>query len=410
MVELFDLQVEEVNHFITESGFINKNCFDELCDFTETQYTFIIGWNRSADPSQRCRVVAASNPPTKPEGMWIVKYWAPWLDKKHPRPAKPGELRWFLGGEEVDGPGPHMFEGKMTRATSRTFIPGKLSDNPDLAQSNYDARLASQPEELRRAYRDGIFDTTVKTDAFQVIPTEWVMAAFERWSPAIPYGVPMSALAADIAQGGEDDTVLAYRYGGWYAPLVTKPGAETKDGASVAGLITAHRRNQCDVILDMTGGYGGGTYEVLKSNGIEVRCFRGYDTSSLRSREGQYKFFNARAAAYWKFREALDPNQDGGSQIALPESHDLMIDLVTPKWELTPQGIKITPKEKIVELLRRSTDKGDAVVSCWTAGPKVYRAMLDANLREQGIVGQPSKIVDLGTRRQVSIVGSRRHG
>ena len=33
--------------------------FDELVDFTETQYTFIIGWTRSNDPNQRTRVVVS---------------------------------------------------------------------------------------------------------------------------------------------------------------------------------------------------------------------------------------------------------------------------------------------------------------------------------------------------------------
>jgi hypothetical protein len=32
--------------------------FDEGTDFLESQYRFIIGWNRSTDPKQRCRVAA----------------------------------------------------------------------------------------------------------------------------------------------------------------------------------------------------------------------------------------------------------------------------------------------------------------------------------------------------------------
>ena len=42
--------------------------FDEVVDFTESQYTFIIGWNRSSDPKQRCRVLVTSNPPTTAAG------------------------------------------------------------------------------------------------------------------------------------------------------------------------------------------------------------------------------------------------------------------------------------------------------------------------------------------------------
>src|SRR6185437_10300181 len=109
--------------------------FDEVSDFSESQYTFIIAWNRSADQHQRCRVVAAGNPPTRPEGLWVIKRWAAWLDPNHHNPAAPGELRWYTTGEdgkeiEVDGAGPHVIGGEAVYARSRTFIRARLADNP----------------------------------------------------------------------------------------------------------------------------------------------------------------------------------------------------------------------------------------------------------------------------------------
>ena len=74
--------------------------FDEITEFTKTQYTFINTWLRTADPRQRCRIVATGNPPTSSEGEWIIKHWGPWLDEQHPNPAKPTELRWYA---MVDG-------------------------------------------------------------------------------------------------------------------------------------------------------------------------------------------------------------------------------------------------------------------------------------------------------------------
>src|SRR5262249_6101375 len=98
--------------------------FDEGTDFVESQYRFIIGWNRSVDAAQRCRVLVTSNPPTTAEGLWVIRYWAPWLDPTHPRPARPGELRWFttIAGEdrEVDGPGPHLIAGEPTPVMARS--------------------------------------------------------------------------------------------------------------------------------------------------------------------------------------------------------------------------------------------------------------------------------------------------
>jgi len=71
--------------------------FDEVSDFTETQVRFLMAWNRSATPGQRCRVIMAGNPPTTAEGQWIIEYFGPWLDPDHSNPALPGELRWFAG-------------------------------------------------------------------------------------------------------------------------------------------------------------------------------------------------------------------------------------------------------------------------------------------------------------------------
>jgi hypothetical protein len=73
---------------------------DELPHFSRDQYRFIIGWNRTTIPGQRCRVVAAGNPPATAEARWVIEEWAPWLDEYYPDPAKPGELRWYTTGED----------------------------------------------------------------------------------------------------------------------------------------------------------------------------------------------------------------------------------------------------------------------------------------------------------------------
>lgn len=351
-------------------------CFDEVSDFTETQFRFITTWNRSADPKQRCRVVCAGNPPTRPEGLWVIKHWGAWLDPSHPHPAQPGELRWYttIGGKdvEVDGPGPHEIQGEPepVRARSRTFIPAKLSDNPDLAATNYASVLASLPEELRAAYRDGRFDVSLRDDAFQAIPTAWIREAQERWRVNPPLGIPMCCIGTDVAQGGADRTVLAIRYDGWYAPLISVPGASTPDGKTVAGLVIQHRRDNAKVIVDIGGGWGGDAYAHLRENGVDAKSYMGVKQSTKRTADNQLKFFNVRSEAYWRFREALDPSQPQGSPIALPNDAELVADLCAPTYEIGPNGVKIESKEKVCDRIGRSTDKGDAVVMAWWDGIK----------------------------------------
>lgn len=348
--------------------------FDEGTDLLESQYRFIIGWNRSTDPAQRCRVLVTSNPPTTAQGLWVIKYWAPWLDPTHPNPAKPGELRWYttINGEdcEVDGPGPHVVPGEKepVMARSRTYIPASLADNPDLKRTNYAAVLAGLPEELRRAYKDGDFTAGLKDAEWQLIPTAWIEAAMQRWVDKPPAGVAMTAQALDCAGGGTDSAVLASRYGGWYAPLDAWSGPETADPFAVFGRIATRRRDNCPVVIDMGGGYGGGVAAALTQNGVVVARFNGASASAAKAQNTKLGFVNKRAEVYWRFREELDPNQDGGSPIALPPDPELKADLAAPRWENTTRGIKIESKEDIRKRLGRSPDKGDAVVMCLTEG------------------------------------------
>lgn len=351
--------------------------FDEVSDFLKSQYRFIIAWNRSADPAQRCRVLCTGNPPTTAEGLWVIEHWGAWLDPNHPNPAKEGELRWYTTGAdgkdvEVDGPGPHFVEGEAqpVYARSRTFIRARLADNPDLAQTNYDSVLAALPVELRQAYREGRFDLGLKDDPWQVIPTSWIRAAQARWTDKPPANTPQCAIGCDVAQGGDDETVLAPRYDGWYPPLIAVPGRQTPFGKDVAGLVVSHRRHDSTVVIDMGGGYGGATYEHLKENGVEVVAYKGAEKTEARTKDGKLGFVNVRSLTYWRFREALDPSQPEGSPIALPPDPTLVADLTAPKFEVGPRGIAITEKRKLVETLGRSPDRGDAVVMAWASGAK----------------------------------------
>jgi hypothetical protein len=363
-------------------------CFDEGVGFTESQYRFIIGWNRSVDKDQRCRVILASNPPTNPEGLWVFKYWGAWLDPAHPNPAAPGELRWYttIAGkdEEVDGPGPHRIDGQDILARSRTFIPAELSDNPDLDDTNYGSVLAALPPGLREAYYEGRFQAVLKDDDWQVIPTHWILEAQDRWREDGYGGNMMTAVGLDCAGGGQDAAVIAARYGGWFAPLVEMQGDQTADGLAMFTRIMQLRRDNCSVIVDVGGGYAGGVIEHLKSNAIDFLRFDGASRSTGHALGSNLAFKNRRAEALWRFREALDPDQEGGSAVALPPDAELRADLAAPRWEPTPGGIQIESKEHIRKRIGRSPNKGDAVMMALAMGDK-------AAVRRQGRMGRAPK-------------------
>lgn len=351
---------------------------DEAADFVGSQVRNLIGWVRSDVEGQRCRVVLGTNPPTSSNGEYLVSMFAPWLNPIHPNPAKAGELRWFVMDDEDDievpGPEPYEHNGRLLKPMSRTFIPAKLSDNPFLRDTSYAANLDMLPEPLRSAVRDGNFMIARRDDLWQVIPSDWVRAAQARWTSVPPAGVPMCAMGVDVAAGGVDNTAIAMRYDGWFAPLITVPGSATPTGNESAGLVVQHRRDNATVILDMGGGYGGAAYMRLVDNGMEEHLigYKGAAGTPRRTADGKLKFSNTRIAAYWKLREALDPSQVNGSCIALPPDNELVADLTAMRYKEGPQGIMPSPdcstKVEITKRLGRSPDKGDAVVMCWWGG------------------------------------------
>lgn len=340
--------------------------WDELTEFTESQFRFVNAWNRSTKPGQRCRVVATGNPPTSSEGEWVIRYWAPWLDSQHPNPAEPGELRWFARIEdkdvEVENGAPIVRDGETIQPRSRTFIPAKLSDNPALAETGYRAVLQAMPEPLRSQMLYGDFSIGVGDDPWQTIPTAWVRAAMSRWTAERPSDCPsLTAVGVDVARGGADKTVLSKRYGRYFPALEKHPGSSTPDGPSVVNLVVRAvlENPHADVNVDVIG-VGSSVYDGCRQKRLRAVPVNVASAERRRDRAGVLTFANLRSYAYWLLRDSLDPA--GGDELILPPDPELLADLTTPRWRMTPSGVRIEPKEDIIARIGRSPDCGDAVV------------------------------------------------
>lgn len=391
--------------------------FDEAGEFLREQIASLLAWNRGP-AGQRCRVVLASNPPRTADGAWLVEWFAPWLDDTYPFPAKHGELRYavMIDGKPrwQDGPSEVEIEGEKYRPLSFTFIPAALKDNPFRDTPEYRAKLNSLPEPLRSQLLKGIFALGGEDDPWQTIPTGWAQEAMGRWTPVPPQGVPMCAIGVDVAQGGADQTVLAIRHDGWYAPMISVPGSQTPGGTDVAGLVISKRRDDATVIVDIGGGWGGDAYAHLKANSAECMGYLGVKTKvEGKTEDKQLYFANVRSKAYWRFREALNPDQPGGSRIFLPKDKELLADLCAPRFNIVNDGIQVEPKDKVIKKLGRSPDKGDAVVMAWHSGPKMEshyhqwsvehggrRREIAVDLGPHRRAGGRSMNIDLGPRRR----------
>lgn len=125
--------------------------FDELSHFEEEQYLYMFSRVRTVKGSGiRTRVVASSNPGSE----WVKRRWAPWVDRRYPNPAKPGELRWFRraeDGAEVE------CDSHEDGAWSRTYIPMSWADNPALTDE-YRRNLDMLPYIQRQRLKYGDWD------------------------------------------------------------------------------------------------------------------------------------------------------------------------------------------------------------------------------------------------------------
>src|SRR5229473_1885728 len=240
---------------------------DEAAYLLESQARFLLAWVRSTDQGQRCRTLLCSNPPTSAEGEWLVRWFAPWLDRGFPKPARPGELRWVAmipdeGERWVDGPEPFTHKGETIRPVSRTFVPSRVGQNRFLASTGYAVTLGMLPEPLRSQMLLGDFTAGREDASMQVIPSAWIRAAQERWKSRPMPTTPMTAMGVDVARGGRDHTVLTPRYDNWIGEQVSAPGSATPDGASAAALVLQHRTDDAAVLVDVIG-WGSSAFDQL---------------------------------------------------------------------------------------------------------------------------------------------------
>ena len=361
-------------------------CFDEVTEMREAQVRFIMGWTRSNDPTVKPKVLMVFNPPTTAEGRWVIAFFAPWLDKKYPNPALPGELRWFttIAGKDkevadgrqfvlIDGEAVYDFNPddytpeQIVAPKSRTFIPARLTDNPYYMATGYMSTLQSLPEPLRSQMLYGDFAAGIEDDPWQVIPTAWVEAAQARWKR--PDRLPeMDSLGVDVARGGKDKTVIARRHDNWFDEALVYDGTTTPDGPKVAGLVMASMRDGAPIHIDVIG-VGSSPYDFLNSAGQPVIGVNVSESPTRTDKSGMLRFLNLRTQLWWLFREALDPANNMG--LCLPPDPELLGDLCAPKWSLQGKVIKVEGRQEILTRIGRSPDRASAYIMALMDTPKI---------------------------------------
>ena len=410
-------------------------CWDELTEFSEMQFRKINIWNRHPDPSVRCRIVATGNPPTTVDGEWVLDYWGAFIDPDYDGDrAEQGSLVWFvrkyIGEEDQDVEiartslaevKEYMARGEMPprpiheytlpngtvkqlEGRSRSFIGGKVEDNPVLMAKGYDKTLEALPIELRTRFREGNFIRIVESTDLQVIPTAWVVAAMDRWiahmgTKSLDFNnaisiyrtknqVPnMSAMGVDPSRGGDDETAIAVRFADWIAPLHLTKGKYVEDGDAVRDIIHNLRIGNPQINIDVVG-VGSSPYDSCKKMGWGVIAINGGASATDRNnrpitdRTGLLRFRDINAMLAWKLMEALDPQYN--PTLMLPPDPKLKAELCSIRRASIDGGVvSIESKKEVKKRLGRSPDRADAVkyallqsISMYAPNPKSLAAAL----------------------------------
>ena len=130
-------EVDKYNYQGKEFHYIG---FDQVEEFTESQYLFLMAQNRTSDKNIRCYIRCTANPGGVGHA-WVKKRW---IDT-----VKPKEIKFFKRVEDDDT----EVSKDDQSGISRSFVPASVYDNPSIIQNdpNYLKRLEQLPEAEKQA-------------------------------------------------------------------------------------------------------------------------------------------------------------------------------------------------------------------------------------------------------------------
>jgi hypothetical protein len=223
------------------------------------------------------------------------------------------------------------------------------SESSPRVSPEYPKRMAQKWGRDSDIYRVRVLGEFPRAEADTFIPLEKVEAAVRR---TVPRGQPVE-IGVDVARFGDDETVIAPRFGQCvpYLKVFRK-----QDTMATVGevLVEAKAIGAVRIKIDDTGVGGGVTdrlREVIAQEGLGIEVvpvnFGG---------PGDEYYDNATGVMWGHLRELLD-------EIQLPANEDLVGQLASRKWKMTSRGrIRLESKDEMKKRGLPSPDRADAVV------------------------------------------------
>jgi hypothetical protein len=205
-----------------------------------------------------------------------------------------------------------------------------------------------------------------------IIPVSWVEAANERWhewrekeESTKKYHFFRQGVDVAIGKEGRDKSTIALRFDDNIYTVRAYKQVNTME--LVGRCVGIHNKFGGDIVID-TIGVGIGAYQRLQELDKPVIPFNAAERTDAVDESGELGFTNKRSAGWWKLRELLNP--ENPNAIAIPPDDELLGDLTAPKYKTLSGGkIQVESKEEIKKRLKRSTDKGDAIMHAYYDEP-----------------------------------------
>lgn len=146
-------EMDKENHQGIEYQFVG---FDELSQFTLTQYLYLFSRLRSKIPGLTCRIRSTTNP-TGAGLVWVRKRFI----KNGTNVLSPRETYYFLpANDPEENPQGIRVEKGTEFAKSRCFVPGNLYENKILMENDpgYVSNIYAMGDKMKRALLDGDWD------------------------------------------------------------------------------------------------------------------------------------------------------------------------------------------------------------------------------------------------------------
>lgn len=131
---------DKYNYKSAEYNFIG---FDEVTEFSETQYLYLFSRCRTTDPTLKPKIRCATNPGGIGHN-WVKRRF---IQEENGKNITPDYIHTYR----------YEMPDKTFREMTRAFIPAKIIDNPHIMDNDpsYIAKLAQLPDVERRALMDG---------------------------------------------------------------------------------------------------------------------------------------------------------------------------------------------------------------------------------------------------------------